>query len=261
MTAPLNNFYSHAILNYAPQTTEISAPTISGTQANIFIAKSKKEKQIFRYKSDETSLRNLNISKILFGHGIHVPHTKIFFYKQRALEVYPYIPGRTLFEYIQDGMTTLEIERVYLEIALEMKQMGQIPISKFDNIKNKNCAQVAKYNILTKTQNPILAHSVFYGTQILNNGPKTICHCDLNPRNIVLDTKHHLAGILDLDAISVANINFSVALCGYNLKHVGQNPELFYKMAGSIMPNQLNKNRIKIMEKIFEFYFSKYCCK
>lgn len=256
-----NDLYSRAILNYAPMTTDIASPSVSGANASVFIARGPTEKQIFRYKSDAVSLRNHDISKILINYNIRMPRTKIYFFNERAIEVYPYIPGRTLYEYILDGLTQREIKRIYVDIAAGMKRMGQIPVSKFDKIPNKDCAQIARNNILTKTHSHILAQGVYYGTQILNHGPKTICHCDLNPRNIILDDKRKLAGILDLDAISVANINFAVALCGYNLKSIGQNQDLFYRTVDFTIPNQLNKYRIKVLEKIFQSYFSRYCKK
>lgn len=253
-----NDFYVQAILNYAPRTMEIKQPRVSGTKATVFVAQDQSNKRIFRFKSNNETHRNHSVSQVLYPYCIRVPRSDIYAYQDKEMEVYPYMQGRTLFEYLQQGMTTSELARVYADIAIEIKKLSMIPLDKFQGINNKDCAQVAQNNILNKTKSTFLANGVYYATQIMNAGPKTICHCDLNPRNILLDDNKHLSGILDLEAVSIANINFATAIAGYYLKLQGQDPNLFYKTIDMVIPDQLNAARIKVLEKVFSFYFSRY---
>ena len=156
------------------------------------------------------------------------------------------------------GMTKQQIQDNYASMAIQMKKIADIPAQNFQNIENKDCSSVAQSNIVNKTRSWILGQFVKYGTKLLNYGEQSVCHCDFTPRNIILDDNMQISAILDLNAVSVANINFSIAITGLSLESNNLQKHDFYSICNDIMPNQIHSKQIEAIENICKLYFRCY---
>lgn len=166
--------------------------------------------------------------------------------------------GQTFYERLISGMSDADINKVYHQIIDLIQQLSYIPTGAFNNVLRKNCDMVAEKNIVKKTNNKALGKCIKYGTQILNAGKQSVCHCDISPKNILLDKHYNVSGLLDLNAVSIGNVNFSVGLAGCNLNTMNLNPNIFYNIAQSALPDDINITRCQSLQRIFSFYFSHY---
>ncbi|MBR5566534.1 MAG: phosphotransferase [Alphaproteobacteria bacterium] len=252
-------FCYKAIQHTTDNIRRVDRPFIAGTNSQVLIVETfDGKKTVFRFNDRCVAHRNHDVSQVLANHGVDVPQIKLHLYNGQYFETYPYVSGLTMQEYLDMGMTHQQIQDNYATIALQMKKIADIPVQNFQNIKNKNCASVAQSNIVNRTHSWVLGQFVKYGTKMLNYGPQSICHCDLTPRNIVLDDNMNLMTILDLNAVSVANINFSVAITGLSLEHNNLNKQDFYSVCNDIMPNRIHRQQIDIIENICKLYFRCY---
>lgn len=253
------SFCYKAIRNTTNNIRRVDRPFIAGTNSQVLIVETLDgNKTVFRFNDRCVAHRNHDVSQVLANHDVNVPQIKLHLYGGQYFETYPYIAGLTLQEYLDMGLTHQQIQDNFASIALQMKKIADIPVQNFQNIENKCCASVAQSNIITKTRSRILGQFVKYGTQILNHGPQSVCHCDLTPRNIVLDDNMNLSAILDLNAVSIANINFSIAITGLSLENNNLNRHDFYRICNDIMPNRIHRKQIDIIENICKLYFRCY---
>ncbi len=258
MTVSDNSFYDNIVRDLAPNDAVIYNPAINGTMSYVFIAETASEKTVFKFSKYPSVSRTAKIANILQKYNIPVPQIENIVYRGQNIEKYPYMPGKTFYEYMADDMTPTEKQRVLSDILSVMKKISEIPTSEFDTVPNPYCHQIAEQNTINKTNCNILGHAVRYATQIMNTGRQTINHCDINPKNILLDTNKRLCGILDLGAISVCNIHYALALGGNILQHYGVSADDFYRAAAKTYPNQLNQTRLSVLQWAAGHYFKQY---
>lgn len=260
MNTQHQNFYHNAIYGSGYDVLRLQIPVVNGRNSRVFIADtSRAGRLVFRFDSRNIALRNQGISSLLVAHGMCVPNVKVHQYNNCLYEVYPYLSGTTFQECLNFGMSTSQILDTYEKIAYQIKKMSDIPVQKFASIENSDCSSVAQSNIIAKTGNRAQGYIVKHGTDLLNLGPKTVCHCDLTPCNVILTDDDKPVSILDLNAVSVANINFCVAISGLSLIRNKLNPAMFYDACNDIMPGQINRMRLAVTEKICALYFRGYC--
>ena len=252
-------FCYKAIQHTTDDIRRVDRPVIAGTNSQILIVETYDDKKtVFRFNDRCVAHRNHDVSQVLSEHGMSVPKIKLHLYRGQHFESYPYISGLTFQECLDMGMTRQQIKDNYANIALQMKKLADIPVQNFQNIENKDCASVAQSNIVNKTHSWVLGQIVKYGTKVLNCGQQSICHCDLTPRNVVLDDNMNVSAVLDLNAVSVANINFSIAITGLSLDANKLNKHDFYSICNDIMPNTIHRQQIDMIENICKFYFRCY---
>ena len=253
-------FYHRAIRDTAQTIHHVDVPIIRGTNSRIFIVDTGDTgKVVFRFNPRHVAHRNHDISKILRNHDLPVPVVDLHLYHGQYFETYPYLSGPTFQECLDKGMSRAEIRDVYAMMAYQIKNMSEIPLHNFKNIENKNCSSVAQSNILNKTDCWTLGQCIKYGTKLLNTGKQSICHCDFTPRNIVLGPNKDSLSVLDLNAVSIANINFALAITGLSLKRNKLNRYEFYSICDDILPGRLNHARLSLTEQICGLYFRGYC--
>lgn len=253
------NFYHSAIFDVSKDVARIDAPVVRGTKHIVFIATGVDSvKTVFRFCDKDIAIRNHDISRILVNRGIAVPHVQLHSYHGQFFETYPYISGITLAESIRFGMPKSQTPEIFYAIAANIKKMSDIPIEAFNDVPNKNCSDVAMSNILKKKESWLLGQGVKYGTVALNAGRHSVCHCDLGPNNIIMDARDGVSAILDLDAVSIANVNFSIATAGVALERHGLDFNKFYRICHDVMPRLVSKSRIELSHKICKMYFRAY---
>ena len=253
-------FYYRAICDTTRNIRHVDVPVIRGTNSRIFIVDTiDMGRIVFRFNPRHVAHRNHDISQVLQAHNIPVPAIKLNLYQGQYFETYPYAPGQTFQECLDAGMSSSEIRDVYEMIAYQIKKMSEIPLHNFRNIENKNCSAVAQSNIVNKKNSWTLGQCVKYGTKLLNAGRQSICHCDLTPSNIVLNDDKQISSVLDLNAVSIANINFALAIAGLSLQRNKLNRYEFYSICDDVLPGRLQPVRLSITEQICELYFRGYC--
>lgn len=253
-------FYYRAICDTTRNIRHVDVPVIRGTNSRIFIVDTiDMGRVVFRFNPRHVAHRNHDISQVLQAHNIPVPAIKLNLYQGQYFETYPYAPGQTFQECLDAGMSSSEIKDVYEMMAYQIKKMSEIPLHNFRNIENKNCSAVAQSNIVNKKNSWTLGQCVKYGTKLLNAGRQSICHCDLTPSNIVLNDDKQISSVLDLNAVSIANINFALAIAGLSLQRNKLNRYEFYSICDDVLPGRLQPVRLSITEQICELYFRGYC--
>ncbi|MBO5946859.1 MAG: hypothetical protein J6Q44_01805 [Alphaproteobacteria bacterium] len=258
MTDQSIKFYHRAINNTVQNIRRVYVPVVRGTNSRIYIIETLDgTKTVFRFNSRQIAHRNYDISKVLRAQDIPVPEIDLHLYQGQYFETYPYISGQTFQECLNMGMSKSEILNTYAIMANQIHKMLNVPLHNFQNIENKNCSSVAQSNVVHKSGLWSFGQCVKYGTKLLNTGKQHICHCDFTPRNIVLDNKKQLT-ILDLNAVSIANINFALALTGMSLRANKLNPHEFYRVCDDIIPGQIQPKRIDFTEQICSLYFHGY---
>ena len=68
-----------------------------------------------------------------------------------------------------------------------------------------------------------------------------------------------ISSVLDLNAVSIANINFALAIAGLSLQRNKLNRYEFYSICDDVLPGRLQPVRLSITEQICELYFRGYC--
>ena len=253
------NFFYHAIQNTVSDIRRVDTPVIHGTNSHVFIVEtSDMGRIVFRFNPRNVAHRNHDISKILQSQNIPVPSIDLHLYQGQYFETYPYLSGPTFQECLYMGMSKSDRLDTYALMAQQIKKLSEIPVHNFENIENKHCSSVAQSNICSKTGRWTSGQCIRYGTKLLNVGEQHICHCDFTPRNIVLNKETQLS-MLDLNAVSVANINFALAFTGLSLRNNKLNPHEFYRICDDIMPEQIQPKRIDFTEQICNLYFRGYC--
>ncbi len=255
------NFYHHAILSVSRSIKSVTQPVVSGCNSRVFIVEDAKgNKTVFRFDYRANAHRDYDVSQILLAHQINAPRVSLHLYQGQFFETYPYLPGRTLQEQLTTRHDWREINRhdIFTEIAWQMKKIADIPVRDFKNIENKDCSSVARTNILDATHNSILGYAIKYGTMLLNSGEQCVCHCDLTPQNVIWDKDGRISAVLDLNAVSIANVNFAAAITGLALENNKLNPDDFFAVCRDIMPDQMNHQHFCAAKKILQRYFQLY---
>ena len=259
MRKPGLNFYLHAILDAESDVVRIRRPTVSGKNSAVFVVeKSDGRKVVFRFDSEQNVRRNYQIGHILNCNGITSPDVNMHMCRGQFFETYPYLTGKTLAEKLKIYGSDACSQDVCAGIAAKIKQLSKIPVYELNNVDNNFCHQVARKNMQNATHNVLAGTMVKYGTIWLNRGEKSVCHCDLTPENIIVDDKCQATAILDLNAISVANVNFALAIAGLGLMRYDVNPDMLYQIAADMMPGQVNVHRIESVSGIYQKYLNLY---
>ena len=253
------NLYYNAIYGTTVGVKRIGMPTIHGTNHLVFIVETVDgAKSVFRFCPQVVAHRNQEISRVLTANNISVPRVKVYDSNGCWFEKYEFIPGSTLQERLTPGVSKRELLPIYESMANHIKKMAEIPVCKFNDVTNKYCSDVAQSNIIKKTGSRPLGALVKYGTMLLNSGSQHICHCDFGPHNIVMNDNNQVSAVLDLDAFSIANVNFSIAIAGLALQRNRLDVSDFYNVCRDFMPRMVCRSRIRFAEKICKTYFSAY---
>ncbi len=214
------------IRDIIPYTNNISRPKISGSLRNVFIAKSIDGTFVCKFNHRDMAVKNSVISESMEKHGISAPKIRVYNHNHYWIEVYPIIPGKTLYEHIGNGLKNEAIQYLYHDIVDLFVKMNDIDVNILDKFPHKYTHQVAKTNI-SDVNNPVLG-AVFSGAvQLMNRGAPEdvgIYHCGITPKNVILDENGKFAALLDLDEVAIADINYAFAMMAGKYQKIGNNP-------------------------------------
>ena len=206
----------HSII---PHAYNIKRPTLQGSLRSVFIAKSIDGHFVCKFNHKDLAQKNEIISKTMLSNGINVPAIKIYDDGGFFIEVYRFIPGKTLYEHIGNGLSSEKIQYVYHDIVDAFIKMGSLPTKALDGLKCSRTDQVAKTNI-TDTNNHIIATICSKAIKAVNNGDHTQKG---TPKNVILNDTGQFKAILDLDEAAIADKNYAFGMMVAKYQQLGQN--------------------------------------
>lgn len=246
-----------AIQGNCPDITKIRVPKITGTQNNVFFGRTDDADMVFKFSSPQMVIKNAMISSLYRSYDIPVPaisankHNGMFFEKYQAL------PGCTFFEAIKDGMSEMQIKRVYREILVEFAKMAKIRPDMLAQELLKDINSVV-YMHVSNVHNPAMGALFATVVYLLNVGcdeNNAVFHSDITPKNTIVSPDGHLSGFIDIDSVSVCNKSYAFGTLAAKYQELGFDmTELFdFYENDTADTRRLNRNRIKAMANITNF--------
>lgn len=236
---------------------EISMQKIRGAQNNVFISKSKIDgsEYVYKFNSAEMVLKNELVAQMLDARNIPVPRVVAHSAGHQWFEVYPKIPGRTLYECIGDGMTPDDIDGVYADILDLFAQMSKIDWRPIYKMKYSQTYDVAKANV-TDVNNKFMGKLYSGAVKLMNRGDndaRGLYHCGITPKNVIIGHDGHIAALVDMDEVAIANKNYAFGMMAAKYQQLRGNINTLIDSYEFVSGQILDKNRIHTISNITNF--------
>ncbi len=215
----------NAIHETIPYVHKVSRPNVPGSLGSVYIAKSIDGNFICKFNHKELAQKNELVSKALMSCGITIPEIKLYNYHDQWMEVYPMLPGKTLYEHIGNGLSRNKVQSIYHDIVDAIIKMNSLSPEKLEGLKYSKIGKVAKSNI-TDTNNSFIAtvcSGVIYMVNKCDQKDKGIYHCGITPKNVILTDEGELMAILDLDEAGIADKNYAFGMMVAKYQQLGYN--------------------------------------
>lgn len=217
------DFYLSAIRTALPDINGLRRPAVRGALNTTFIASTPRGKFICKFNHRDMANKNAKFSQIMARAGVAIPTSTVHEYKGYWFEVYPMIPGKTLYECVENNQKNLNVIDVYEDVMQEFVKMTTIPsIATLDDIKFKHIHQVAYRNVSDMTS-PIVAPIFAGAVRAMNmaGGHKGLYHCGITPKNIIVSDTNKFAGLVDLDDVAVAERDYAFGIMATQYANMG----------------------------------------
>lgn len=202
-------FYHAAIKNSYPNACDIRQPDILGVIAPVFLADVGKDKLVCKFNQREVIFHNKVVSDLLQFHDIPAPRTRIHAYLHTWFESYKYNDTKTLHELIQDGLSDEDIFNAYCGVFELQSRISQIPVGTFAPPYFQYYKSILEAQ-QESTDNMILGSYRKLYRHMSNVGSQILLHNDIHDRNILYSPESKQAFLIDLDAVSLCNENFTM---------------------------------------------------
>lgn len=215
-------FYLSAIRSALPDITDLRCPNVPGTLNTTFVASTPRGEFVCKFNHRDMANKNAKFSRLMARAGVAVPQSTVHKYNGCWFEVYPMIPGKTLFECIENNEKNLNVMDVYEDVVKQFVKMTSVPVALIDDVKFKNIHQVTYRNVADMT-NPIVA-PVFAGivrAMNVGRGHTGLYHCGITPKNIIVSDTNKFAGLVDLDDIAVAKRDYAFGVMATQYANLG----------------------------------------
>ena len=242
-------YHFSAIRSVIPYAFDITQPKIPGSLRSVFVAHSADGDFICKFNHRNLAVKNAIVANAMSQCGIKVPNISVHNYKDKWFEVYPIIPGKTLYENIGAGMPRDQVESVYADIVRAFAKMDIISPNILADVKCKHSYQVAKINI-TDANNAVFAFVFSGAVRYMNQtSPENrgIYHCGITPKNIILDENGKFSGLVDMDEVAIADKNYAFGMMAAKYQQLGQNPENLINQYEMQTGRKLDRQKIKII--------------
>lgn len=223
-----------AIKSIRPDAYNIVTPKVLGGVNTVFISDTVNGKFVFRFSSEEAAKRNEIVSSILIDHEIPVPSITACQFDGVHFETYPYLPGKTLFERVKEGMDEYKIEQVYVDWLKTMQKISNIDTSLFADLP---AIRTEPIQLKERIKRPFI--------HLLNLGRKKVYQADIYSKNVLVDNNDNFSYMLDLDSIALNYETSALARIAYDSKELGYDSNKIYKIYTNLHENMLTKLRIK----------------
>ncbi len=235
----------------------IRMPKIRGSLGSVFISKSQSSgiEYVYKFNHPAMALKNSVVARILNDHCIPVPQINMHMQTGQCFEQYKIIPGKTLYECIGDGISNDEIDSIYAEILELFHKMSQIDWRLVEKMKYSRTHDVAKVNI-SDVNNQFFGNICSRTVQLMNIGTKSdrgLYHCGITPKNIIIGKDGHVAALIDMDEVAIADKNYAFGMMAakyYQLRGQINNLIGQYEL---ISGQSLNSGKIRAISNLTNF--------
>ncbi len=207
MNDKLLNICKQVIQTVCPNAERITAPNIRGGQNNVLIANTPNETTVFKFGDEKLVKKNQAVSKLYKIRDIPAPTITADNVDNVYYEKYRILPGKTLFEAIQDGMTDEQIKQVYHEILVEFEKMSHISPAYINKHLTGAVHDIARINV-SRANNKLLGQLctvIVYFANIGKASEMALYHSDITPKNVIVSDDGHLVGFVDMDNVCICN--------------------------------------------------------
>ena len=238
-----------AVLHAYPDATNLRIPNTVGSQNNLIFADIKNKTHAFKFGTPERLNKNESVSKLYRMRKIPCPDIKIRESDGLFFEDYEILDGITLFEAIENGMSDDKIKQIYREIIDCIDKMKRIPNIPLYTNKNKYVHQFAKEHI-TNTNGAILGRicmAAVYSANIGNQNDMALYHSDITPKNTIVSQDGHLLAFIDLDSVSISNINYIFGMMAAKYIELGFDIDELILYYEKISGKKLNRHHVSMI--------------
>lgn len=205
-----NDFFRAAIKSLHPGAWDIRVPPVPGNDAHVFFADTPNGTFVYKFNSREIIMRNRVVSNVLRLYDIPAPVSTAHAYMKTYFESYPYCPAKTLYEHMSNGISDEKIFNVYRAIVKIQYKLSQIDPREFTLTRDRYFSQIYRTNIRRHLWTPVADACAYLVFALSRYGRQRFFHNDLHPKNILVSDDGHLVQILDLDAVAMSNVHFSM---------------------------------------------------
>ncbi len=247
-----DEFYHAAIKNTFPDSWGVRKPDIPGTVSPVFLCDTLSGTHVCRFSEPELVFHNKVVSDLLTIYEIPVPQTQIHAYLDSWFETYEWCPAPTLYEWIQAGMSDRAIFKTYQHAINTQNKISQIPIDEFKPRTHRYASEVFVTTQKMRVQ-PALANVYgFVHKAFADRGQMRLLHNDLYEKNILVNCDKKLAGLIDLDSVSLCNESFSVLLTlqEYPLDNYSEFMDYYEDTTGRAIKRRAIMHGLKLLQKI-----------
>lgn len=176
--------------------SDIQVPHIQGNSNKVFIVKTPNDDYVCKFNETQNLNKDMAVNQLYHKHGINMPNLQLKSAAGHLFEFYKFIPGRTMFEHLMDDISTESIQKIYANLIAQFIKMS--------NISKKEIIQIcaAHKNIIhigNKDNNTSLS-------DFLTDG---IYHCDMTPKNIILNDAGEFVSLIDYSKISFVDKHYA----------------------------------------------------
>lgn len=242
------DFYKQAIYSVFTGVTQIEYPIHPGRHNNLFFVRTSDGDYVAKFNPHDIVLKNCAVSNIAVQYGLSVPSISVAKYRDTIFEYYPLVPGKTLYEHIENGMPEFAVRRAFEDMLTQFVHMGNLSVNKITATKCINAHEVSYTH--RKNQKPVLAPLFGAVVYLVNRGKQCntgLYHTDVIPTNVIVDDRGRLISLLDLDSMVVCNRD--VAFCNImkSWAYLGFCPAELYAKYEYLSQAKINRRKIEAL--------------
>lgn len=242
----INQTYIDAIVSLYPMADNIRTPNVPGSQNNVIYANINGKTHVFKFANENRVRKNKAVSRLFKTYKIPCPEIVVREYNGLFFEEYIRLDGVSLFEAINTGMSNDKIKRIYCEILDNVQKMSEIPSAQLQEYPYSLAHQFAREHV-TNVNGATLGQICMALIYMLNIGSKNdiaVFHTDITPKNTIVSNDGHLVGFVDLDSVTISNINFAFGMMAAKYTLIGFDINDLFEYYKKISNKKLNQIRI-----------------
>ena len=225
-------FYHAAIKNAYPDAACIRQPEIIGMVAPVFLADVLNRTVVCRFSAPQIIFKNKIVSDLFRDYDIPAPQTRVHAYVGSWFEAYDYCTDKTLYEHMQSGLPDDKIFDAYTSVFKIQDKISRIPTYEF--LPKDFRYHVQMLNATSPRRDML---SKLYADFVYSRsarGVQRLLHNDIHSKNILYSPETGCARLIDLDAVSLCNENFTMLMTvqRYPLKNVRQLMSAYQDITG-----------------------------
>ncbi len=196
MNAPTFHKCYNILRNSIYDVSDIQVPYMQGTSNKVFIVRTSNNDYVCKFNETENLHKDMAINRLYHKYGIHMPDLQLKSAAGHLFEIYNFIPGRTMFEHLMDSISTENIQKIYANLIAQFIKMSNISKKEIIQI----CASHKNIIHIGYKDNDVSL------SDFLTDG---IYHCDMTPKNIILNDAGEFVSLIDYSKISFVDKHYA----------------------------------------------------